>query len=366
MEMEKIKIDQIKPNEKQPRKYFTGVDELASSIKEKGLLEPIMVRPIAGRYEIVHGQRRWLAAQKAGLVEIDAIVKDATDQEAYEMAIIENVQRENLTPMEEALAFKDLQANDYTQQDIANMIGKGQSYVAHKLRLLKLPEPITFYLERGALTENHVRQIIKIRDVYGADLPRGISENPNFEDSLPVKESLRVSEMLTWIRPEGKMVWFGATNVIIEAVNHFLNYVSKHNANVMQWEVAGFWWASLAVSLDLSVADLTLSIDKWRERYKDCRAQWYLYRCNPALTQEKDETYWALHHDMRHSASLNADSDIADNPEKLEILLKRIKRIAARGSWCLPSELQITAEVEAEVLEEKESAEPELELSEAS
>ena len=142
-----ISVDLIDPNPNQPRNHFSGIDELAKSIEEKGLLEPITVRPTGDRYRIVMGERRWRAAKLVGLTEIEAQVKDVSDQEAYELALVENVQREDLTPIEEAKAFKRLQEQGYTQAQVAKIIGKGQSYIAHKLRLIKLPDFLTYYLQ---------------------------------------------------------------------------------------------------------------------------------------------------------------------------------------------------------------------------
>jgi len=160
----KLDISKIRPSSKQPRKRLDGLDELSASIKEKGLPEPIMVRPIdSDYYEIIHGGRRYRAAQMASLQEIEVSVREATDREAYELALIENLQREALSPMEEAEAFAEMQRQGYKQEAIAALIGKTQSYIAHKLRLLKIPEPLTFYLEQKALTENHLRQQYHLR-----------------------------------------------------------------------------------------------------------------------------------------------------------------------------------------------------------
>ncbi len=158
----KITIDMIDPDPKQPRKNITGIDELVTSIKKKGLLQPITLRPAGDRYIIVIGERRFRAAKLAGLTEIEANIKDISEREAFELAIIENVQRQDLTPIEEAKAFEQLQAQGMTQEAIAQTIGKGQSYVAHKLRLLKLPEMVRAGLDEGKISEGHARQIARI------------------------------------------------------------------------------------------------------------------------------------------------------------------------------------------------------------
>lgn len=136
MKVRRLRLELIDSSSTQPRRRFTGIEELAASIKEKGLLEPIMVRPVGDRFELVAGERRQRAARLAGMTEIDAIVRDVTPDAAFELALVENVQREALTALEEAGAFEALRQRGLTQGQIGSMVGKGQSYVAHKLGLL--------------------------------------------------------------------------------------------------------------------------------------------------------------------------------------------------------------------------------------
>jgi ParB family chromosome partitioning protein len=138
-------IDQIKPNSYQPRKEFDedGIDELASSIKEKGIIQPLVGRKIGDSYEIIAGERRWRAAQKAGLKRIPIILKDASESEVLELALIENLQREDLNPIEEAIAYEQL-IGDFglTHDEISKRIGKDRSTITNQIRLLKLPERV--------------------------------------------------------------------------------------------------------------------------------------------------------------------------------------------------------------------------------
>ena len=156
----------IRPNPRNPRKGFAEaeLDELADSIRAKGLLQPILVRPVAGArdaYEIVAGERRWRAAQRAGLHEVPAVVVEASDREALELAIIENVQRTDLNPLEEALGYERLTAEfGYAQADLAKIIGKSRSHVANTLRLLKLPEGVKQHLREGRITAGHARTLV--------------------------------------------------------------------------------------------------------------------------------------------------------------------------------------------------------------
>lgn len=159
---QKLLLSQIKPNPKQPRRHFdeAALEELANSIQEKGLLQPILVRPIKNGYEIVAGERRWRAAQRAGLSEVPVVLRELTDREALELAIIENLQREDLGPLEEARAFKQLLDFGLTQDEAAQSVGKGRTTVTNALRLLTLPKNAMEALENGSITAGHARAIL--------------------------------------------------------------------------------------------------------------------------------------------------------------------------------------------------------------
>lgn len=166
----KVAIDLIVANPRNPRRLFKDADleELAGSIKQHGMIQPVVVRPAPGNpagFELIAGERRWRAAQKAGVHEIPVVIQDVTDREAMEIAIIENVQRQDLNPLEEAMGYDQLiQDFSYTQNDLASVIGKSRSHVANTLRLLKLPEPVKQYLNDGALTAGHARALVVAPD----------------------------------------------------------------------------------------------------------------------------------------------------------------------------------------------------------
>ncbi len=156
----------LRPNARNPRREFPNseLDELAASLRERGIIQPIVVRAVRGvadGYEIVAGERRWRAAQRAGLHEVPVIVIEATDAEALQLAIIENVQRADLNPLEEAEGYRALMdefAN--SQEEIARIVGKSRSYVANTLRLLKLSEAVKAYIHSGKLTAGHARMLV--------------------------------------------------------------------------------------------------------------------------------------------------------------------------------------------------------------
>ncbi|TKT82813.1 ParB/RepB/Spo0J family partition protein [Aquamicrobium sp. LC103] len=165
----RVPIEFISPNPRNPRRSFAEADlaDLSQSIREHGIVQPVVVRPAAeiGRYEIIAGERRWRAAQRAGVAEIPVIIRDVDDRVALELAIIENVQRADLNPVEEALGYQQLiDEHNYTQADLGQVIGKSRSHVANTLRLLKLPEVIRDMLVDGALSAGHARTLVTSDD----------------------------------------------------------------------------------------------------------------------------------------------------------------------------------------------------------
>ncbi|MCV9967368.1 ParB/RepB/Spo0J family partition protein [Pararhizobium sp. BT-229] len=164
----RIPIEFVARNPRNPRRTFdeSELQDLASSIRQHGIVQPVVVRTIADeRYEIIAGERRWRAAQLAGFTDIPVIVRDVDDRTALEIAIVENVQRSDLNPLEEALGYDQLIAeHGYTQNDLGEIIGKSRSHVANSLRLLKLPEPVRDMLSSGTLSAGHARALIPTSD----------------------------------------------------------------------------------------------------------------------------------------------------------------------------------------------------------
>ena len=166
----KISIKDITRNKFQPRKHFDkeSLEELTSSIKEQGVIQPIVVRPdksSSGKYEIIAGERRWLASQNAGLHEVPVVILDVDDVKSLEFAIVENVQRKDLNPIEEARGYQRL-VNDfgYNQEKLSQFIGKSRSYIANSLRLLSLPEDVLSMVEQENLTAGHARALIGLNN----------------------------------------------------------------------------------------------------------------------------------------------------------------------------------------------------------
>jgi ParB family chromosome partitioning protein len=162
----RVPTEALRPNARNPRRTFTDVDidELAASLRERGIIQPIVVRPIRGSaesYEIIAGERRWRAAQRANLHDVPVVIVEATDAEALQLAIVENVQRTDLNPLEEAEGYRALiEEHGNSQEEIARIVGKSRSYVANTLRLLKLSEPVKAYIRTGKLTAGHARMLV--------------------------------------------------------------------------------------------------------------------------------------------------------------------------------------------------------------
>jgi ParB family transcriptional regulator, chromosome partitioning protein len=168
-----VPIEFLHANPNNPRKHFADSDleDLTRSIRDKGLLQPLVVRQRGNEFEIVAGERRWRAAQRAGIHEVPVLIRDLTDGEALEIALIENIQRADLNALEEARAYQQLMDQfDYTQQQLADSVGKSRSHIANTIRLLSLPESVRRHIEDGALTAGHARALV------ATDSPQQLAE----------------------------------------------------------------------------------------------------------------------------------------------------------------------------------------------
>ena len=163
----RINIADIQPNEAQPRKKFSGpqMESLVNSIREHGVLQPIIVRPTSKGYKIIAGERRWRASKQLGIKELRAIVKNADSLKTIELALVENIQREDLNPIEKATAFSELKTHfSLTQEQIAKNVGQDRSTIANTLRLLDLPEEVQDFVSRGTISMGHARSLLSLKD----------------------------------------------------------------------------------------------------------------------------------------------------------------------------------------------------------
>jgi ParB family chromosome partitioning protein len=183
-ELASVPLDEIFPNPGQPRRRFEegALKELAASIREQGILQPLLVRRVPGGYELVAGERRFRASRMAGLDHVPVLVRGIEDDRRLELALIENIQRENLNPVEEAQAYRELQTlNSFTQEEVAKRVGKDRATIANALRLLSLPEFVRTALVDGTISAGHARALLSlkeeksIREMLGKILKRGLS-----------------------------------------------------------------------------------------------------------------------------------------------------------------------------------------------
>ncbi len=202
-ELSELDLDLIEPNAEQPRTRFTeeNLEELTQSIRANGIVQPIVVRRKGSRFEIVAGERRWRAAQRAGLQKIQAVVKNVSDDKLLELALIENIQRQELNPIEEARAYKNLISSvGLTQELVAERVGKNRTVITTSLRLLKLPEEIQKLIEEGKLSAGHGRALLMIDDL---ESQKRIAATI-IEMSLSVREAEKAVKRLT--RPKTEVV----------------------------------------------------------------------------------------------------------------------------------------------------------------
>jgi ParB family chromosome partitioning protein len=189
-ELLEVDIDLIDPNSAQPRTHFNEerLNDLAQSIRSNGIVQPLLVRRRGSRYQLVAGERRWRAAQRAGLQRVPAVVRDIPDDKLLELALIENIQRQELNAIEEAHAYKRLiETLGLTQETVAQRVGRDRSFVTNYLRLLRLPEDIQRMVEEDKLTMGHARALLGIDD---ADAQRRVAQNI-IEQTLSVRETER-------------------------------------------------------------------------------------------------------------------------------------------------------------------------------
>ena len=208
-----VSLDEIRPNPYQPRKLFDEekLQELAVSIKEHGVFQPVILKSSIQGYEIVAGERRCRAARIAGLTEIPAIIVDFTDQQMMEIALLENIQREDLNSIEEARAYQQMMERlELTQEELGKRIGKSRSYIANTLRLLQLPDKIQNYVLEGKITMGHVENIVK-----GIELGKTRKNQPKVEKPKEYKyvEDLLRKKFRTKIKVDDKALTIKYTDI---------------------------------------------------------------------------------------------------------------------------------------------------------
>ena len=245
-----VPLAAIHPNPFQPRQHFAdaGIDELARSISEKGILQPLLVRPMNGGYELIAGERRFRAAQRIGLETVPVTVREASDGEVLEIALIENIQRENLNPIEEAYAYRRLiEEFELTQDEIAQRVGKDRSTVANTLRLLQLPPEVQQEIERGALSAGHARALVGLNsDVARIELAREVlarrltvreteklakrTARPTVDDDLQTAEQRLTEALRTRVRIANRRNGSGRIEIEYYSLDELNGWIDRLSA----------------------------------------------------------------------------------------------------------------------------------------
>jgi len=334
-----IELGQIRPDPNQPRQHFRDekIRELAQSLKANGQAVPIAVRPDGDDFMIVHGERRWRAAKRLGWETIAADVQDVSAEKARWRSLTENVQREDLTPIEEARAYRrQLDRHDLTQAELGERIGKSQSYIAQKLRLLRIPAPLSLFLESGLLSEGHVRKLLTIESVYlnGAmkPLPSGIGSAEDL-DARDVQMSVNHLRPLDWPPFLPDLSDESRRQAVRAALKRLHETSGEEAAAVPAWIVAAWFYGVFAYCKDLSVSDLSDVVDAFTDRLEShvgfffVNAPWHEAAPEkPRLALSDDEEgapphvlsnealrrverathYWGALSDLRHAGMLRA------------------------------------------------------------
>ena len=280
-----VPVDLVDPDPDQPRRHIDSValDELAASIAANGLAVPILVRPVDGRYLIVHGERRWGAAVSLGWEFVPAEVRALGDEEARWIQLAENIGRADLSPIEEANAYRTMLVDGAVSRDtLAARLGKSKSYVAQKLRLLDLPTPLTMLLDRGALSEGHVRQLLRIRGLYTEAHVVGGQRDPDPQrldpaQEWPVEDRVAAAKVLLKVgRPEDwpaafpSFPWGLNANdgdvLAAEAGIALHEELAAAGPSYPRWAATATYFAALTVWAGLPVTGLHTVLNAWIER----------------------------------------------------------------------------------------------------
>ena len=335
-----ILLSLIDPDPSQPRKTFDegALDELAQSMAANGLAVAVLVRPAGDRYLLVHGERRWRAAGRLGWQTIPAEVRDLDPEQARWLALVENIQRADLSPIDEARAYQAALSEGLTQTALGQKVGKSQSYIAQKLRLLGLPEPLQFYLDRLAISEGHARQLLRLRNFYGPDLMTGRAW-PKAGDVLGLdvwKDAGNAAMLFLALRPLDALLWYSdpVPDVLAEGCQALAVWWESKGGQVPQWAVTAFWYASFVAELGFSVADLKAWLDKTEDILYS--AVVWLQGRNEAPRGKLDQLmYWGYLSDLRHSGV----PQWAKDPPKV-VFLAASQHVLETNFYTAPSNCQ--------------------------
>ena len=339
-----IPLASITPDPNQPRKTFDdeSLASLAQTMAADGQLAAVLVRPVGSGFQLVHGERRYRAAKRLGWETITAEVRELTDKQARRMALIENIQRESLTPIDEARALQAVLDTGITQVDLGKQIGKQQSYIAQKLRLLRMPAPLVVLVEHGAITENHARHLLKLERWY-----HGLTEQlTRTSETVTAREA---GACISGIRPlDG---YFGAPVVAgqpsEQAILDALNTWRESDGDSAVWVRIALWYGIGAALGKLTVTQLAKGIDTLKEHVYSAMIDLMFVQGIEKKEPPPPNTsawfrYWGYRSDLRHAGIplgiLTTDKPL--HPLTREMIEHHTKLFGSNGAWLLPTECQ--------------------------
>lgn len=343
-----ILLDQIKPDPDQPRKYFDPerLAELAASISEHGLAVPILVRPSGDGYIIVHGERRYKAVQTLGWEAIPAEVRDIPEDQARWLSLIENIQREDLSPIEEGQEYRRILDAGITHAELGERIGKSQSYIAHKMRLINMPEPLRRLVEHKIITEGHARQLLRLDNVYQdvrIDMTGWMDLDINKHNQVELAQMALLAITPLDYMP-GPMIFDfiedqEKVNQLIDLVINFILWIKTKSPNMDAWIRTAFYFGCYTYYHSLSVVDLSKIIDVFIDvfysalAFTEKDANKPTKESEPKYFELESARYWGRRADLRH-AGISLD----DCPNSL--MIEALNHIGRTQAITEPSTIQ--------------------------
>lgn len=337
--LQQIRLDLIAADPAQPRRHFdpAKLTELAASIDANGLIAPIMVRPDGNQFLIVHGERRYRAAQSLGWTEIPAVVRDIPDEDVRWIQVAENLTRDDLSPIEEARAYTGFIAAGSTQAEVAARLGKSRTYVTQKLRLLAMPAPLVLLVDQGALSEGHARQLLRIKAMYTDDHVIGRPDDGiEYQKWAEIWDNTTVEEgrqMLTLAQLERcrPVDWpCGYPNLpknplSVDAAEAMARELAAKGHAYPRWVLPAFYYAVTAVEFKASVATTQKMVDQWHELMFAAMLHISIHDKPETMGVSRDTSrsnwqkrlWWGHHSDLRHAGLLNHD-----HIDPMDMLLK--------------------------------------------
>ncbi len=329
-----VRLDTIDADPEQPRRNFNSdrLAELASSIDANGLVAPILLRRSGDRYVIVHGERRFRAVQSLGWTEIPAVVRDIAAADVRWIQVAENLNRDDLSPIEEARTYAEFIAAGHTQAGIAERLGKTRTYVTQKMRLLSMPAPLVLLVDRGALSEGHARQLLRIKSMYTENHTIGKPDDgieyakwatPWAEpDGTALSDDARAAltlRMLVQCRPVDWPAGYGFTpkqSVSTEAAESLCRDIAAQGHAYPRWVLPAVYYAIIAVEAKASVATTQKMVDQWEELMLAAMMHLFVWDAQPATFGVSRDTsrqnwqaklWWGYRSDLRHAGLLKFD-----------------------------------------------------------